>query len=265
LAFSCYFECIFIALRSIFAGDVRNGLKLLIASVGYWRFYPNALVMRLARELRPASILDLSSPKLVSLILAREFDVLAVDLDDPQLETRWAKAARLLGLSRYRHAYEDATRLSMPEASFDFVYSLSVVEHIPGDGDREAMEEIARVLKPGGQALVEVPLRHRYAEIFQRYDSKGFALPEPRFYERHYSPETLNRLDTPRLEVLSRWSMGEYLPIDPWIATPRLPRLLRLLILPLEPWLAAVNIWLNGAPGKDRPLSMILHVRKPAL
>ncbi len=246
-------------------GDVKNGLKLLVASVGYWRFYPNALVLHLARQYRPARILDLSSPKLASLILGEEFEILAVDLDDPQLETRWAKAARILGLRKYRHGFEDARRLTLESGSFDFVYSLSVVEHIPGDGDREAMEEIARVLKPGGKALVEVPLRHQYAEIYQRYDSKGFALAEPRFYERHYAPESMERLRVPGLRVLNEWSMGEYLAVDPWIATPRLPRLLRLAILPLEPFLAALNIWMAGKPGQDRPLSMILLLEKPAV
>ena len=190
--FYCYFQALSIAFRSILAGDVKSGLKLMVASVGYWRFYPNALVLSLARRCSPAAILDISSPKLLSLVLAKDYDILALDLDDPQLETRWARTARILGRTRFSHRYENACALKLPDASFDLVYSLSVIEHIPGTGDIEAMREIFRVLKPGGHALVEVPLRHEHTDIFQQYDSKGFPLVEPRFYERHYSPATIS-------------------------------------------------------------------------
>ncbi|MEQ1885794.1 MAG: class I SAM-dependent methyltransferase [Bryobacteraceae bacterium] len=263
LGFYCYFEALGIAFQSIFAGDIRNGLKLLVASVGYWRFLPNALVLQLVRENKPARILDVSSPKLLSLILSADHDVLALDLDDPQLETRWARTARLLGHSRFSYRFENACELHIPDASFPFVYSLSVIEHIPGDGDAQAMREIARVLQPGGKALIEVPLRYEHKDVFQNYDSKGFALPEPRFYERWYSPETISRLKIPELRVIGEWAMGEYLPFDPWIAGPRLPRLLRLALLPLEPFLGAWNMWLESKPGRARPLSMILLFEKP--
>jgi len=263
LGFYCYFQALIIALRSILAGDFRNGLKLLIASVGYWRFFPNGLVLSLARQMAPSRILDISSPKLIGLILAADYEILAVDLDDPQLENRWARTARLLRRNRFSHRLEDACHLRIPDAQYPFVYSLSVIEHIPGDGDTRAMREIARVLTPGGRALVEVPLRHEYQEIFHNYDSKGFPLAEERFYERHYSPASISRLMVPELRLVRQWAMGEYLPIDPWIAVPRLPRFLRLAILPFEPFLAAFNIWLDAKPGRDRPLSMILLFEKP--
>lgn len=263
LAFYCYFQALAIALRSILAGDVKNGLKLLVASVGYWRFLPNALVLSVARQLRPARILDVSSPKLISLILAADYEILAIDLDDPQLATRWAKTARLLGRTRFSSRLENACNLQIPDARYSFIYSLSVIEHIPDNGDTSAMHEIARVLTPGGQVLVEVPLRAEHKDIFTTYDSKGFPLAEKRFYERHYSPETISRLMVPELRLVRKWAMGEYLPIDPWIAGPRLPRLLRLAILPFEPFLAALNMWLEPEAGRSGPLSMILLFEKP--
>lgn len=49
------------------------------------------------------------------------------------------------------------TRLPFPAASFDVIVCYHVLEHVPDD--RAAMHELARVLRPGGVALVQVPFR----------------------------------------------------------------------------------------------------------
>jgi SAM-dependent methyltransferase len=50
----------------------------------------------------------------------------------------------------------DATKMTFPDASFDFVYSFSVFEHI--DRPQEAVKEIARVLRPGGVCYISLHL-----------------------------------------------------------------------------------------------------------
>jgi hypothetical protein len=49
----------------------------------------------------------------------------------------------------------DATRMPFADGSFDQVIAAEVLEHIPAD--QAAMNEIARVLRPGGVAAVTVP------------------------------------------------------------------------------------------------------------
>jgi SAM-dependent methyltransferase len=49
----------------------------------------------------------------------------------------------------------DATSLPFPDGAFDKVIAAEVLEHIPAD--QAAMNEIARVLRPGGMAAVTVP------------------------------------------------------------------------------------------------------------
>jgi SAM-dependent methyltransferase len=48
----------------------------------------------------------------------------------------------------------DGAHLPFPDNTFDFWTSISVVEHIPGEGDSAVMREACRILKPGGIAVV---------------------------------------------------------------------------------------------------------------
>src|SRR6266404_4465310 len=52
--------------------------------------------------------------------------------------------------------HEDAESLSFPEGAFDLVVSCDVLEHL--NDPTAAMEEIARVLRPGGRAILTFPM-----------------------------------------------------------------------------------------------------------
>lgn len=64
---------------------------------------------------------------------------------------------------------EDARKLSFPDRSFDIVVSNLCIHNIPGQAGREAAcREIARVLKPGGVALISDHARTRsYVTVFR--------------------------------------------------------------------------------------------------
>ena len=59
----------------------------------------------------------------------------------------------------------DITRLAFPDHAFDCVLCVHVLEHIPDD--RGAMRELHRVLKPGGWAILQVPLDVQRAETYE--------------------------------------------------------------------------------------------------
>ena len=63
---------------------------------------------------------------------------------------------------------DDARKLSFPDASFDVVLSNLCIHNIPGDeGRAQACREIARVLKPGGTALIsDFILTSSYQKVF---------------------------------------------------------------------------------------------------
>jgi SAM-dependent methyltransferase len=91
----------------------------------------------------------------------RGAQVVALDTDGSELARVTAVAAAMaeagelpLG-SSIAAAAGDATAMPFPDGSFDLVIAAEVLEHIPGDQD--AMDEVARVLRPGGVAAVTVP------------------------------------------------------------------------------------------------------------
>lgn len=69
----------------------------------------------------------------------------------------------------------DVTDLKLPDASFGAVLCSHVLEHVPED--RRAMRELHRILRPGGWALVMVPLDLR---LESTYEDPSITDPERR-------------------------------------------------------------------------------------
>jgi len=104
--------------------------------------------------------------------------VTVLDIDKrAQLQKKYARRVglqHLLNDKSFKVIMQDARRMEFPDSSFDFVTCVSVIEHIPRDGDIETMKEIERVLRPGGRVFISVPYKQKYVEgrwgrWFQRY------------------------------------------------------------------------------------------------
>jgi ubiquinone/menaquinone biosynthesis C-methylase UbiE len=54
----------------------------------------------------------------------------------------------------------DAERIPFPDATFDVVYAFGVLHHTPGTA--KAINEVQRVLRPGGQAIIALYHRNSY-------------------------------------------------------------------------------------------------------
>jgi SAM-dependent methyltransferase len=142
-------------------------------------------------DARPGErVLDLASPKLLAVALHRA-GVEVVSVDALQLEVeRWRRLAPDVAFE-----LADGRALPFEDASFRHAYSLSVVEHIPGSGDEEALQELARVVEPGGRILLTVPYAEEYWEDWRDrplYGADGEA--ERYFFERWYDRARLDRL-----------------------------------------------------------------------
>jgi SAM-dependent methyltransferase len=81
----------------------------------------------------------------------------------------------------------DAQALPLPDGSVDFAASFHVLEHVPDD--RAALRELARVLAPGGRAIVCVPTDTSREETIEY----GAALPELNDHWRDYGRDVVQR------------------------------------------------------------------------
>jgi SAM-dependent methyltransferase len=76
-----------------------------------------------------------------------------------QAQLAAAPGARYIGVDLYRPDAArrmDVTRLALPDGAVDLVICSHVLEHV--ERDRAALAEFARVLRPGGRAIIVVPL-----------------------------------------------------------------------------------------------------------
>ena len=90
----------------------------------------------------------------------------------------------------------DVTDLKLPDETFDALVCSHVLEHVPDD--RGAMRELYRILRPGGWAIVMVPLDIR---LDCTYEDPSITDPEERVkaflqfdHVRLYAPDIADRL-----------------------------------------------------------------------
>lgn len=82
-------------------------------------------------------------------------------------------------LSREVDVQADITSLPFDEGEFDLIICSHVLEHVPDDAT--AMRELHRVLRPGGIALVQVPLN-----LAAERTDEDFSVTDPRERDRRW-------------------------------------------------------------------------------
>ena len=242
------------------------GLKRIILPASYWRTMEFAYVCRQLDLPRGARVLDVGSPKDLAMILARRrgYAVTATDLlaEPVELARRYARAQGIDGdgAGRVRSEVQDGRRLGYPDDSFDAAFAVSVVEHIPGDGDTDAMREMVRVVKPGGRIVVTTPydLVYREDSVPGSFSGKP---EEAMIWERHYDDAALRSrlLSIPGSRQVGLELWGETF-LRGERALGRLGRW-RTVVSPLEAGLSALALR-RLEPGRGQPMAAFLTLEK---
>lgn len=124
---------------------------------------------------------------------ARGYDVVGID---PSLGAVMAarRVAQRLGRSP-RYVVGDARHLPFAGATFDTVFSYSVIQHFSEADAAGTVDEIARVLRDGGTTRVQMPTRYGVRCLYQQA-RRGFREPAA-FDVRYRTLPHLRRLFAP--------------------------------------------------------------------
>ncbi|MGB0871973.1 MAG: class I SAM-dependent methyltransferase [Solirubrobacterales bacterium] len=168
----------------------KAGLQRLLVPMDPWRYYEMG---KLADERYEGDWLDVSSPKLLTSLLQREDNGnwVGTDLFAAELEA-WSVIDPKLTLQ-----VEDATDPSFGDDRFDGALCVSVLEHIGPGKDLIALEQMRRVVKPGGVLHLTTMVSAEARDVYVDHLIYGEASDKDErgvFFEHVYAPDELNAL-----------------------------------------------------------------------
>jgi SAM-dependent methyltransferase len=183
---------------------VTHGGTGLVAQAGRLALYPmdstryfefDWVWSRLQRLGRVRRYLDVSSPRFLPLTYVRHSDVehaCFVNPDRADLATteRWAAALSLSG--RCRFSPDPIESSALGSERYDVITSISVFEHIADE--RRALEELRRLLAPGGSLLMTLPCAASGYDQYRDYDEYNLSTPDTEgryFFQRFYDASSL--------------------------------------------------------------------------
>lgn len=192
-------RCAGLGLGQLLAGRGRLSLleayRLLVFPMDSVRYFECDFVWRRTSGIPASTYLDVSSPRLLPLLLIRSRPELAATLINPdQADLPLTRAfAESLGVSgRCRFSSELIESVSLADGSMDLITCISVLEHIPAD--QRAVRRMWSLLRPGGRLLLTVPCAARAAAEYTDRDKYGLLGTDEQgfvFWQRYYDANLL--------------------------------------------------------------------------
>jgi SAM-dependent methyltransferase len=169
--------------------------RLLFWPMDSTRYFEFAFMWNVLSKLSISRYLDVSSPRLLPIILILKKPDLSAEMLNPDAADL-AHSAKLVETLRL----EDRCNLRsclisaapFQRGSFDVVTSISVVEHIPQD--TEAVRKMWDLLKPGGRLLLTLPCAAHTSEQYIDRNEYGLLAPDKGgyfFFQRLYDQRLL--------------------------------------------------------------------------
>lgn len=129
---------------------------------------------------------------------------------------RMMRNARIAGVAdRADTVTADATKMPLPDASYDAAISSYAIDHMGREGTPKAIKEVARVLKPNGEFLLEIVNPDAWVKVM---------MPIPHFgLNAHFRPDPVRwraMLNDAGFEVMEEGMAPATLY---WLARKRLP------------------------------------------
>ncbi len=178
---------------------MKGARRFILQPVDFLRYFEFDFIERSLVKLT-GRVLDISSPSLFSLYHAdrdRDLDVTMINPDRSDLEWTRSVADRLSIPIQSRACPVD--ELNPERGQYSRIWSISVLEHVHGDGnDGAALKKMWDLLEPGGRLSLTVMTNRHHVDEYVDSDLYGLGLEpaaEGFFFQRLYDEESLrNRL-----------------------------------------------------------------------
>lgn len=192
------FSCFSSGVRLLLAGNFAEGYRCIVFPLDSVRHFEMDFFWDRMRTLRPERVLDVSSPRLLTLLTLRADARARADLVNPNAKDleRTRRAAHGLGVDD-RCRFFDVLIDDLPADARDYplVTCMSVLEHIVDDVS--ALRTMWGRVAPGGRLLLSVPCAAQGLEEFTNIDEYGLLEADEAgyvFWQRYYDEERLQAL-----------------------------------------------------------------------
>jgi predicted SAM-dependent methyltransferase len=143
------------------------------------RYFEFDFVWRVLSQMPINRYLDVSSPRLIPLILLNQRKEITGDLINPDskdlsVTSNYIAALGLADRCFMHDCFIESVRFEAE--SFDIITSISVIEHIPDD--IKAIQKMWELLKSGGKLLLTVPCAAEASEQYINHDFYGLPVPK---------------------------------------------------------------------------------------
>ncbi|WP_323000943.1 class I SAM-dependent methyltransferase [Denitromonas sp.] len=200
--------------------DYVRAYGLLVAPLDSVRYFEFDFMWTAVKKIRIQSYLDVSSPRMLPLMITDRDKSVVADLINPDKKDlpetiSLAKSFGIAERCRFHNCLIEETPLE-PE-SFDLITSMSVIEHVLDD--EGAIQKMWALLKPGGVMLISVPCAAKASEEYTNLndyelidsDESGFV-----FWQRYYDEALIQQRiysitgHPRRVEIYAEKEAGSY-------------------------------------------------------
>ncbi len=185
----------------LYKRDYSNFIQLLCNPLSILRYFEFQFVLDTLKEQQYKNHLDVSSPRLLLLYLLHHNKISHSHLINPDKDDL-LQTQHFLNVLNLQNKADTATLdITQPLPfynHFDLITSISVIEHIPDDGDIKAIENMWKALKPGGKLIITIPCSKDYSEEFRDKNTYNLKtnkkIQEKYFFQRVYDNDRLNKI-----------------------------------------------------------------------
>lgn len=178
-----------------------------------WRQKPLDIVEKLVQEWQPGKILDIGCGNCRNLLpFARAgFECHGIDFSHKMIEIAKESCKKNGAKVKLEVAYAD--ELPFENATFNYIITIAVIHHLDTKEKRiKAVEEIKRVLKPGGKALILVWNKLQWKFVFNPRDVyipwKRKSMEYMRYYHLFTHWEMQKLIKNAGLKII--WTSGPF-------------------------------------------------------